>query len=68
MTAHHFYSEKHGDTPFLSRDAVERLMEDFADKRFGDLKKAKESFNTEQWANKEEIRKGLKKNGNDFHY
>jgi hypothetical protein len=63
MTATQFYQHVHGQVAeHLSKDAIIRLMESFADHKFDEFKKKKTVFNTEQWiANTEEVRKKFKK-------
>lgn len=49
MTAHQFYQKVHGsDTTFLNIDAIEALMEAYADHRFEEYRKVSEKFNTER--------------------
>lgn len=48
MTAHQYFQHKHGaDTDYLSKDAIIRFAEDFADYKFDLFRKAKEGFQTE---------------------
>jgi hypothetical protein len=49
MNAKEFYKHTHGDSPWLSKDAITDMMEAYAEKRYQEYKERKQIFNTEMW-------------------
>jgi hypothetical protein len=65
MTASQYFQHLHGDSPFLSKDAIIAFSESYAQHRFDTYRNNKDVFNTEQWLNQEQLKRkvnDLKKN------
>jgi hypothetical protein len=57
MTASQYFQHLHGDSPFLSKDAIIAFSESYAQHRFDTYRNNKDVFNTEQWLNQEQFKR-----------